>query len=85
MKRIYLLPLFAILFLIPALRLTAQDDSPVKLTHWLTPDEKLRLNEIGKNFVETDPPAAPVRNVAEFDRMQGALVQVSIRDPGLHR
>jgi len=75
MKRIYLLLLFTSLFLAPALRLTAQDDSPVKLTHWLTPEEKLRLHEIGMSFVETDPPVGPVRNVAEFDRMQGALVR----------
>lgn len=75
MKRIYLLSLFTFLFLVPALRLAAQDDSPTKLTHWLTPEEKLRLHEIGKNFVETDPPAGPVRNVAEFDRMQGALIR----------
>jgi len=45
------------------------------LTHELTPEEKLRLDEIGLGFVETPPPAAPVRNVAEFDRMQGVLVR----------
>jgi agmatine/peptidylarginine deiminase len=58
--------------------LSAQDnpgENPKKLTHWLTPDEMLRLHEIGRGFVETPPPAGPVRNVAEFDRMQGALVR----------
>jgi agmatine deiminase len=75
MKRIYTLFLLAGLFMLPLLRLSAQDDGPQKLTHWLTSDERLRLNEIGKNFVETDPPIAPIRNVAEFDRMQGALVR----------
>lgn len=57
--------------------LFAQDnkDLPEKLTHWLTPNEMLRLHEIGLGFVETDPPAAPVRNLAEFDRMQGALIR----------
>lgn len=55
----------------------AQDspDSPEKLTHWLTPDEITRLDQIGKAFVETDPPSAPIRNVAEFDHMQGVLVR----------
>ena len=41
----------------------------------MTPDELLHKSEIGKNFVETSPPSPPVRNVAEFDRMQGALVR----------
>ena len=74
MKRIYLSVFFVLALLVPATR-TAAQESPVKLTHWLTPEEKLRLHEIGKSFVETDPPAGPVRNIAEFDRMQGALVR----------
>ncbi|NQV03300.1 MAG: agmatine deiminase family protein, partial [Bacteroidia bacterium] len=55
----------------------AQDtpDAPGKLTHWLTPEEMTRLDEIGMAFVETDPPASPVRNLAEFDHMQGVLVR----------
>ena len=54
----------------------AQEDSPKKVVHWLTPEEKLHFFElVGKNFVETDPPSAPSRNIAEFDEMQGALVR----------
>jgi agmatine/peptidylarginine deiminase len=66
-----------VILLIPMNMLFAQDnkDLPEKLTHWLTPNEMLRLHEIGLGFVETDPPAAPVRNLAEFDRMQGALIR----------
>lgn len=45
------------------------------LRHEMTPEEKLRRHEIGLGFVETDPPVAPIRNVAEFERMQGALVR----------
>jgi len=45
-----------------------------KYQHWLTADDKLHWREVGIDFVETDPPVAPVRNVAEFDKMQGALV-----------
>jgi agmatine deiminase len=61
-------------FLVPV---HAQETNPLpkKLTHWLTVEEMTRLDEIGKSFVETDPPIAPVRNVAEFDYMQGVLVR----------
>jgi agmatine deiminase len=45
------------------------------LRHEMTPYELQRKGEIGRNFVPTEPPVAPVRNVAEFDRMQGALVR----------
>ncbi len=56
----------------------AQDKSKADrppLQHEMTPDELLRKGEIGRGFIETDPPVAPIRNVAEFDRMQGALVR----------
>ena len=45
-----------------------------RLTHEMSPEESLRKSEIGKSFVETDPPTGPVRNVEEFGRMQGALI-----------
>ena len=58
--------------------LVAQDSvsspGPI-LRHWMTPEELLHKGEIGRNFVETDPPIAPIRNVAEFDQMQGVLVR----------
>ncbi|MFH1160812.1 MAG: agmatine deiminase family protein [bacterium] len=50
-------------------------DGPTKLTHWLTPEEMTRLHEIGRSFVETDPPASPIRNVGEFDFQQGVLIR----------
>lgn len=74
MKNISLL----LIFCFQALLVAAQDTAtiqPVKLTHWMSPEELLRKDEIGRGFVETDPPVAPVRNIAEFDRMQGALVR----------
>ena len=47
--------------------LVAQDSvsspGPI-LRHWMTPEELLHKGEIGRNFVETDPPIAPIRNVA---------------------
>ncbi len=67
-----------ILVIMIATNSMAQDTSrfsrPV-LRHEMSPDELLRRSEIGRGFVETDPPSAPMRNVAEFDRMQGALVR----------
>lgn len=45
------------------------------LTHWMTPDELLRRDEIGKGFVPTAPPAWPVISVAEFMPSEGVLVR----------
>jgi len=67
-----------LLFFIMESSVKAQDTTRVSrpaLQHDMTPDELLHKSEIGKNFVETSPPSPPVRNVAEFDRMQGALVR----------
>jgi len=75
MKKRYLLFLFILVALKSLYAQQPVDIEPVKLTHWLTPEEMLRLHEIGLGFVETPPPVSPVRNVAEFDRMQGALIR----------
>ena len=67
-----------ILVMLMATSAIAQENSRIPrpaLQHEMTPDELLRKSEIGRGFVETDPPFAPIRNVAEFDRMQGALVR----------
>jgi len=42
---------------------------------WLTEEEKLRLDEIGKNFQPTSPPPIPIRQPAEFEPMEGALIR----------
>lgn len=70
------LPLLALTLLVCG-RSLAQDTTLLRpaLQHEMTPDERLRISEIGKNFVPTAPPQAPVRNVGEFERMQGALVR----------
>jgi agmatine/peptidylarginine deiminase len=47
---------------------------PWQYGHWLSADEMLRKSESGKNFIETPPPVGPVRNIAEFDKMQGVLI-----------
>ena len=75
MNKLYTL---TILSLVLAFAAAAQDTANApngKLRHVMTPEEALRKGEIGRSFVETNPPVAPIRNVAEFDRMQGALVR----------
>jgi len=49
--------------------------SSKKLTHAMSAEEKARSHEIGKDFLGTDPPQGPVRNVAEFERMEGVLIR----------
>ena len=45
------------------------------LTHNMSPEEKKLAHLIGKDFISTPPPTGIVRNVAEFDRMQGVLIR----------
>jgi agmatine deiminase len=52
----------------------AQQVTPV-FTHEMSPEEELRRNEIGKDFVETPPPGHPVRSISEFEEMQSVLVR----------
>ncbi|HRZ75896.1 MAG TPA: agmatine deiminase family protein, partial [Bacteroidales bacterium] len=42
--------------------------------HMKDPGELLRMNELGRGFIPSLAPVAPVRNVAEFNRMEGVLV-----------
>jgi len=51
------------------------EDHPGELPIWLTEEEKLHLDEIGKDFRPTLEPPAPVRQPAEFDPMQGVLIR----------
>jgi agmatine/peptidylarginine deiminase len=66
-----------LLSILAGLTVVAQDTLNLKplLRHEMTPEEALLKDQIGRGFVETDPPAGPVRDIAEFDRMQGALVR----------
>ena len=41
----------------------------------LTEHEKNNINIIYEMGRETDPPIAPLRNIAEFERMSGALIR----------
>ena len=51
------------------------NDPIVELPIGLTEDEMLRVHEIYSMGRETDPPPTPVRNVAEYERMQGVLIR----------
>ncbi|MBC8214887.1 MAG: agmatine deiminase family protein [Candidatus Marinimicrobia bacterium] len=51
------------------------EKNPTSLPQWMTPEEELKKDEIGRDFVETDPPIGPVRNIAEFEKMEGVLVR----------
>jgi len=50
------------------------EEHPGELPIWLTEEEKLHLDEIGKDFRPTLEPPAPVRQPAEFDPVQGVLI-----------
>lgn len=43
--------------------------------HMLSQDEKDFKGRVGKTFTETDPPNGKVRNIAEFEPMEGVLVR----------
>ncbi|NTW24877.1 MAG: T9SS type A sorting domain-containing protein, partial [Lentimicrobium sp.] len=45
-----------------------------RLTHQMTPEEALRRHEIGRSFVETDPPTGTITSLGEFERAKGVLV-----------
>ncbi len=55
--------------------LVAKDNFSQELPIGLTSEEKTRVHEIYSMGRSTDPPPAPVRNVAEFERMEGVLVR----------
>ncbi|MBC8525605.1 MAG: agmatine deiminase family protein [Candidatus Cloacimonetes bacterium] len=50
-------------------------ENPESLPIWMTEEEKSRKDEIGKDFVKTDPPPLPVRQSAEFEPMEGVLIR----------
>lgn len=47
----------------------------LELKHHMTAEEAKYKHLIGKDFIVTTPPVGPVRNVSEFDRMQGVLIR----------
>ena len=50
-------------------------ENPESLPIWMTEEEKSMKDEIGKGFMKTDPPPAPIRQPAEFEPMEGVLIR----------
>lgn len=55
---------------------SAQKINPdlIRKGHWLSEEEYLNRNNYQRSFVETAPPTGSVRNIAEFEKMEGALI-----------
>lgn len=51
------------------------------LPRYLTPSEMERLDEIGKGFQRSSAPEGLVRSIAEFERMEGALIRFPLGIP----
>lgn len=54
---------------------------PNSLPIWMTPEEEGRKHEIGKKFLKSAAIIGEVRNVAEFERMEGVLVRYPLGLP----
>ena len=65
--------LLSFLFFIAPLFST--DKNGVELPIGLTEEEKGKMHIIEEMGRETDPPPTPIRNIAEFERMQGVLIR----------
>lgn len=51
------------------------------LPRWMTEAEKERIHEIGKNFIASAHGLEGVRNIAEFERMEGVLIRYPLGIP----
>ena len=51
------------------------DNNDVELPIGLTEEEKGKMHIIDQMGRETDPPPTPIRNISEFERMQGVLIR----------
>ena len=61
-----------LLLIIP---LFSSDRNGVELPIGLTEEEKGKMHIIEEMGRETDPPPTPIRNIAEFEPMQGVLIR----------
>jgi len=74
MKKIY--AIFLITLLVLSSGLFSQEKKPDwRKLHYLSEEEMHKSFDNRRDFYETDPPAPPVRNVAEFEQMQAVLVR----------
>ncbi|MFK5855674.1 MAG: agmatine deiminase family protein [Bacteroidota bacterium] len=56
-------------------QLLAQNKRDYRKLHYLSEEEMLTPFKASRDFTPTDPPEGDIRNVAEFDQMQGVLVR----------
>ena len=56
-------------------------NDPNSLPIWMTPEEEARKHEIGQGFLKSAALTGEVRNVAEFERMEGVLVRYPLGLP----
>ena len=63
------------IYLFFSLNLVLANGSAIELPIGLTDDEIARWDEIYSMGRDTDPPPSPVRNIAEYERMQGVLIR----------
>ncbi|MBT5783247.1 MAG: peptidylarginine deiminase, partial [Candidatus Marinimicrobia bacterium] len=59
------------LYILFCLPLLYSEELPIGLTD----EEILRTHEIPLMARETDPPIGPIRNIAEYEKMQGVLIR----------
>lgn len=75
MKRKILLSVIALLLFTGFSLKAQQTDANNGLKHWMTAEELLLKDQIGKGFVETDPPTGIIRNVEEFAPSYGVIIR----------
>ncbi len=71
----YLFLLFIILF--STAIVCQQEDLSDDVSHALTPEEQELMDSIIRDFETTEPPPGTIRNIAEFEPMQGVLIRYS--------
>ena len=62
-------------YLLIIIPLFASNNNGIELPIGLTEEEKGKMHIIKEMGRETDPPPTPIRNIAEFEPMQGVLIR----------
>jgi len=70
-----ILKIYLNIFVLVNCVLQADENKIIELPKGLTQDEENRIHEIYSMGRQTDPPISPVRNIAEFERMEGVLIR----------
>ncbi|MCD4665758.1 MAG: agmatine deiminase family protein [Bacteroidales bacterium] len=75
MKKSVFLFLFCFGFISFSVFQSFSQEKPKTLTHHMSPEEKAMFHLVGKGYKGTDPPPGEIRNIAEFDQMEGVLIR----------